>query len=337
MSLKESWQQQRQQRQQAIIQRQEQVQQTLETARQERQFKAAQVRHELSLFREAIAADDQARRAKFQLFQAGLQEFCGQLQTQVHQFLEAASDRRQFQAKELTRQLNAFVQQVQQEVARFLSETTADRALMAQQLETELTTFVQALRSEVQGYLEQLETIRNQRADQLQQELAQSRVDREAEVNAMFQRFAAFRRELRQFCDALSHEVWGNPEGSTPPPVSKPEPASQSVSQSVSKAPASTIPVSTVVGAFPQGDSIAGLPVQPANPPAKPPAREGIAYEKEVYNFIHAAQGARLTQIESSLGINRFQAVDALRSLIKKGLITQRDRIYLTQEQIAHI
>lgn len=333
MSLKESWQQQRQQRQQEVVQRQQRVQQALETVRQERQIKAAQLRDELSLFRDAIASDDQARRAQFQQFQAGLQEFCGQLQNQVQRFLEVASDRRQIQAKELALQLNAFVQQIQQEMAQFLSETTADRVLMAQQLETELTAFVQALRTEVHSYLEQVEAIRKNRAEQLQQELAQSRLDREAEVEVMFQRFATFRSELRQFRDTLSNQVWGSATASTPQPLSTKEPTAKLVSPPASKPPASvpSIPVPTRIGAFQHGDSIAVLPAKPV----KPPVNEGIAYEKEVYNFIHDAHGARLTQIEASLGINRFQAVDALRALIKKGLITQRDRIYLTQEQIA--
>jgi predicted transcriptional regulator len=40
-----------------------------------------------------------------------------------------------------------------------------------------------------------------------------------------------------------------------------------------------------------------------------------------------------LTEIESTLGINRFQAVDALRSLIQKELIVQKDRTYRIQEE----
>jgi hypothetical protein len=69
------------------------------------------------------------------------------------------------------------------------------------------------------------------------------------------------------------------------------------------------------------------------NSSPKPVQLDAAELEKEIYNHVHRVQGARLTEIESALGINRFQAVDALRSLIKKGLITQRDRIYLIQEE----
>lgn len=63
--------------------------------------------------------------------------------------------------------------------------------------------------------------------------------------------------------------------------------------------------------------------------------RDAMQIEKEVYHHIHHSQGARLTELESALNLNRFQAVDALRSLIKKGLVTQRDRMYLIQEDVS--
>ena len=56
------------------------------------------------------------------------------------------------------------------------------------------------------------------------------------------------------------------------------------------------------------------------------------AFEEKVYHYIESMQGARLTEIESAMGISRFQAVDTLRSLIQKGLVTQRDRVYRIQE-----
>ncbi|MDJ1175563.1 helix-turn-helix domain-containing protein [Roseofilum capinflatum] len=50
--------------------------------------------------------------------------------------------------------------------------------------------------------------------------------------------------------------------------------------------------------------------------------------EEQVYNFLRKSPSSRLTVIEEALGINRVQAVDTLRSLIKKGMVTQRDRLY---------
>ncbi len=336
MSLQESWQQQRQQRQQELLQRQQAVQQELAIVRQERQIKAVQLRDDLSLFREMIASGDKIRRANFQLFQVEMRQFCQSLQVETRDFLYAASDRRRLQAQEIAIQLDAFVQALRQQSAQFLAMATAERLAMAEQLEKELTAFVAALRIDVQSYLWEMETVRQQRATQLQQELAQSRVNREADVAAMFQRLAQFRLDLRQFCTELRSEVWGNVtpvaaavKPNTPKPV-----VPKQVAKGFGKAPATATSVSVPsrIGAFPHGDSIAVVPAQSAPPPAK----DNAAHEKDVYNFIHEAHGARLTQIESSLGINRFQAVDALRSLIKKGLITQRDRIYITQEDLAH-
>lgn len=64
------------------------------------------------------------------------------------------------------------------------------------------------------------------------------------------------------------------------------------------------------------------------------PVRKDIgAIEQEIFEFLKMSSGARLTELESALDINRFQAVDALRSLIKQGRVTQRDRVYVVQEE----
>lgn len=65
---------------------------------------------------------------------------------------------------------------------------------------------------------------------------------------------------------------------------------------------------------------------------ANPLQRDAAQTEAAIHAYIHEIKGARLTEIETALGMNRFQAVDALRSLIKKGLVTQRDRTYLAQD-----
>jgi hypothetical protein len=334
MSLKDSWDQQRQERQQEVVQRQQSVQQALEAARQERQIQAAQLRDDLSLFRETIASDDKVRRTNFQQVQAELQQFCANLQIETQALLTDASDRRQIQAQEVTQQLDAFVLALRQQTADLLAVTAAERQVMAQQLEQELTTFVEALRSDVQSYLWEMETIRKNRAEQLHQELTQSRVDREAEMKQIFHQLAEFRSELHQFCAELRHEVWGSdalaPAQVEPAKAAAPKISSKPAAKGVT--PAKAMPSLTTVGAFQQGNSVAVAPTKDI----KPAQKDTLAYEKEVYNYIHETQGARLTQIETALGINRFQAVDALRSLIKKGLITQRDRLYIAHEDLVH-
>lgn len=79
------------------------------------------------------------------------------------------------------------------------------------------------------------------------------------------------------------------------------------------------------------------LEPEPEPEPAlqKPKARNGEMLETEIFEYIKGLRGARLSEIESALSINRFQAVDALRSLIKKGSVTQRDRVYLIPEEIS--
>jgi len=55
--------------------------------------------------------------------------------------------------------------------------------------------------------------------------------------------------------------------------------------------------------------------------------------QQAVYRFVQQSAGARITEIQTALAINRFQAVDALRSLIANGMLRQRDdRTYILPE-----
>lgn len=102
------------------------------------------------------------------------------------------------------------------------------------------------------------------------------------------------------------------PAGATltlePPPVAEPVPA----------------PVAEPASLVPSPESVATVDFEPAS---------ADNLEESIYNYLHATHGARLTEIETQLGINRFQAVDALRSLIQKELIVQQDRIYQVHEE----
>ncbi|MBW4583267.1 MAG: gas vesicle protein GvpC [Tildeniella nuda ZEHNDER 1965/U140] len=347
MSLKNAWQQQRQQRQQEVTQRQQTVYESLTATRQERQVKAAQLRHELSLFREVLTKESAVHRTE-------LQQFCQRLHVETQALLTAAGDRRHIQATQLAQELEMFVQLLRQQTSAFLTVAQAERAVAqeqtsvflttaraertaaAQRLEQELVAFVEDLRSDVQSYLIELEAVRQQRAMQLSQALIQNRARREAETQALFQRLAVFRTELRRFSQDLNHTVWGGADTiSVEAPPTKPQPAQNGTKPigRVSVSPNGAVAVTTV-GAFQRGNSVAVMP--PAKV-VKASPKDAIAYEKDVYTHIQQAQGARLTEIEAALGLDRFQAVDALRSLIKKGLITQRDRIYLSQAHLAHL
>lgn len=52
-----------------------------------------------------------------------------------------------------------------------------------------------------------------------------------------------------------------------------------------------------------------------------PDSKEGVPYEREVFFYLQHYRDIRPSQIESALGIDRFQTVNALRSLQEKGLL----------------
>jgi len=148
-------------------------------------------------------------------------------------------------------------------------------------------------------------------------ELEQNRAKRLAEMTAL-------RIELRDYCTSLRMMVWGNGSDNS-----------------------SKLSSDGVSSVLPAADSVAialtsSLPVEPTSQPVPvtpiPQAlsslqKDPVQLEEKIYYHIYQVQGARFTELEAALGINRFQAVDALRALIKKGLVTQRDRVYLIQEE----
>ncbi|MEB3337878.1 MAG: gas vesicle protein GvpN [Leptolyngbyaceae bacterium] len=74
------------------------------------------------------------------------------------------------------------------------------------------------------------------------------------------------------------------------------------------------------------------LDLSELKPSDTPNLEEEIPYEQEIYSYVQQSQGARVSEIEKALGVNRFEAVNALRSLAEKGILTQRqNRVYLAQ------
>jgi len=207
MSLKSSWQQQRCQRQQEMLNRHQAVYASLNTIRQERHSMATQLRYELGEFHDLLNSENAARRAE-------LQQFCQRLQAETSALLSAASDRRHAQAIQFAQELDMFIQLLRQETSDFLTTAHNEQAATAHQMKQELMAFMDNLRSDMHQYLTELETIRQNRAMQLSQELSQSRANREAETQALFQRLAAFRAELHHFAQNLHAAVWGE-SGST--------------------------------------------------------------------------------------------------------------------------
>lgn len=57
-----------------------------------------------------------------------------------------------------------------------------------------------------------------------------------------------------------------------------------------------------------------------------------VPHEDAIYAYLQQNEGVRLAQIEQALELDRFQTVDAIRSLTEKGLVIQRDRCFFMQE-----
>lgn len=374
-SLKDSWQAQRHQRQQALIQRQQQVHETLTSFQQERQIKASLLRDDLLLFQLQLQQETQVflaqanaqRHADAEQLTQHLHNSTQRLREQTAQFLSMTAIDRSLMAQQIRQELNEFhvnlsssvaslrqtlqakMQQIRLEVNVLQMDTQEqlyanqqERIAQQAQLRQDLTAYVEMLQSGVQTYLTELELARHDRAQQLQQMLQQSHDRRIANNDALFQNLSTFRAELQAYRAELRQMVWGEPDTSTAPTddrTSAPMTAPQKPPPTARRASTATPKRATAKSRTPSHP--AASVSQPVSAPAAPPAPSAAipsdlpTLEQDVYRHIDQHQGARLTEIESALNINRFQAVDALRSLIRNGLITQRDRIYLIQEDVS--
>jgi gas vesicle protein GvpN len=60
-----------------------------------------------------------------------------------------------------------------------------------------------------------------------------------------------------------------------------------------------------------------------------------VPHEREIYAYIESNPGAKLSQVEKALRLDRFQTVDALRSLTEQGRVVQRDRLFFVNVEVA--
>ncbi|MGJ3246195.1 MAG: hypothetical protein ACFE0I_08990 [Elainellaceae cyanobacterium] len=283
---------------------------------------------------------------------------------QLTQDLKHSHEHLRLSVAELREQLSAHLLEIREETWVIRADTHAYLEVQRQEqirvranLIPELQAYVDALHSEISDYLVNLEHLRQARSQQIQDEFQQQREIRILEMDAFFRELAEFRAYLREYREDLHQMVWGNETISREAVPSVPaNNSSQSVSQSaVQLAPNAPVPASVSDHPQAQPSGFANIDQTPGHELA-PTSQNGSIptwvmppelmtsvgstqhdfehLEEDVYTFIHESGGARLTGIESALEINRFQAVSALRSLIKKGMVTQRDRIYLVQEDI---
>jgi predicted transcriptional regulator len=384
MALKDTWQANRQQRQQKTMQRRQKVQEFLEAAREARVYQAAELHDELALSRQQRSQQNLIRQAEFQPSRVSLEQFRTALQADMQMFLQETSDRRHVISQDIHqrlqhfhRDLKAATQQqrrstqmnlatlkiaTQDQLEDYYHQRTQQRAETRQQL----AAFIENLRVDMQQYLRVLEMQRQESAADLREELQQSRAAITDDVQTMFREFAEFRTELQAFHLSLSESVWGQSgtvvsicDRLTEAESAKDASSAKRIQTLAPSAPAPSLEVGKVSLSFAK-NKLKGI----ARPSAAPlstisatratasaassisaPTKSSsnivtqpiTAHEKDVYQLLHDRQGARLTEIESALKINRFQAVDALRSLIKKGLIRQRDRMYLLQDTVVTV
>lgn len=314
--------------------------------------------HRVELRRETqefLTSVSDHRHSQSQQVASQLRKFVQALQVQTADFLAVTEVERQVMAQQLANDLQTFravlgetvsvlrqdiqaeIQDLQLETQSLLSQSRQQRFKIQIRLTHNLAAFTENLRLEVHHYLSDMETARRDRAATLAQTLHQSRIDRETENRALFSRLADSRSQLRQYRAELKSAVWG--EDSTPEVISEPvvqqpspvpetsftRPALKLSTPTLSVIQKSVQPVERIETQKPQSLSL--VEVEPAVNSV-----DDRTFEEKVYQYIDLLEGARLTEIESVMGISRFQAVDTLRSLIQKGLVTQRDRVYRIQE-----
>lgn len=340
----------------------QQVRAFLVQASHDRQSQAAQ----LTQFLEAYVAAVQKQTAQW-LTLAGIerllmsQELTQNLQTFHVDLVNTVNLLRQEYQDELEI-LRSEVQTLQASTQAELGELSRQRLALKAQLIVTLTDFKATLQADVQDTLAEFSALRQERAEALQQALAQSHQARSSQVQALFQHLAEFRGELQRYHANLQHTVVGTQASLPPttngvaPKATKTAPGAKAptrLGRAVASKPtrpiatakgrsmpasvpstvqASMAPVTAVKPAVAMNGSSPTLKATSISPEILTADSSLADIEKTVYNYIYLHKGARLVEIESAVGINRFQAVDALRSLIKKGLIFQRDRVYLIEE-----
>ncbi|QLE49081.1 gas vesicle protein GvpC [Nostoc sp. C057] len=217
------------------------------------------------------------------------------------QRLQITAERRQKvkQWKQLTQQeLHLQADMLHQELSSFVTSLHNDRNLQQQQFQQEIV--------ERQLEILQIKTDVCQR----QQEYRQQRA---AKAQALFQ-------NLQNFRAILHNSVWD--DYSPEQPVS-PTPVKEE--KSVVTVPKWSISRSAIKanGFRPSANTMT----------KKVPALNADTAKSKVQQYIQQAEGATLIEIEEVIGLSRVQTIDVLRSLIKQGVLEQRDRQYFIRQQ----
>jgi hypothetical protein len=327
-SFTQTWQQQRQNRQQEVLQRRQTVSQALATTRQNRQKTTAQIRQTLNQFHTQLAHADQTRRRESERQSASLQEFHFRLAQETACFLSESRDRRQVEAIEVARELTAFMQVLKQQTADFLEVTAAERSVRAYQVTQDLRDFHQLLTANVSLLRQTFQVQSTLLTHETQQFLAGCQQQRQQMHLETVSTLAAFMDYLRSTIQshlvALKNlrqdqaaRIQQNLAHRRQQRVESVQNLGDRAARFRRELPASEFSCH-LTALNPAPPLVALLPVVPS----------AIPYATDIYSYLQRVQGARLGEIESALELNRIQTVDALRSLMEQGLVVQRDRLY---------
>jgi hypothetical protein len=387
-ALYEQWQAARQQRQDEVLDRRDQVDADLERWQSDRLAHAVQLRQDLAQMVTDLQAETQfwlgelaeQRRASIPLMRQSLQQYAQNLQHETQARLTHLQDQREADTNALKQKLRQDcramqesvsdlrldivqdlkkirqrVQAIKKETAIMQAGHRQEQAMVRSELLPQLAEYVDDLQAEVQESLAEVAVLREQAAAVQQAQRQQDRQALADSVDELFDQLAAFRQDLQDQRQALAESVWGSGAAVENPPqpvakrVSRPRPAPArpeptkakptAMPTAAAKSVAATKPTAT---AKVRPAAKPPAPVQPAKPEVKPEPEVVVSaptraktppLDEVVYNYLHLSPGARLAEIESELGINRFQAVDALRSLMEKDLIVKENRTYHVQEE----
>ncbi|MDZ7965755.1 MAG: gas vesicle protein GvpC [Nostoc sp. DedSLP03] len=214
--------------------------------------------------------------------------------------LQITAERRQQvnQWQQLTQQeLQLQADLLHQELSNFVTSLHNNRKLQQQQFQQEIV--------ERQLEILQIKTDVCQRQQEYRQQ-------RSAKAQALFQ-------DLQNFRAILHKNVWG--DDTHKQAVSPPPPKTEKLVATVSKWSVSR-----------SGIKATGFRPSVNTMTRKVPTSNADTKSK-VQQYIQQAEGATLTEIEEVIGLTRVQTIDILRSLIKQGILEQRDRQYFIRQQ----
>jgi hypothetical protein len=336
---------------------------------EQRQAQIPRLRQTLQCYTEQLQVKTQALLSSYQ---ADLQLKAAAQQQQLWQDRQWLHDAIIETQLGLIQDLQAIQQQVwvmKQQVAVDRAGYRQHQALTKASLWPELASYVASLQTEVEATLTSLTEARQEAEANRRKQRQQERLALSASVHEIFDQLGEFRRQLQAQRSQLTTQVWGIEltEPNAPPtaqiipnlpPKAELRPVARLATTNSRSTPSTNRAKPPTVTVAQPASTVSPMPlVRPSAPRSTPQISEPVAVpsspstvvapmavpsfltspsqplEEVVYNYLHLANGARLSEIETELGINRFQAVDALRALIQRNLIVKQDRTYCVLEE----